>query len=199
MWRLSWFKGQCLLRRAGKRTRGFIGDDDVLCHWGTTIRNVPQVKEKNYFAAMDYNAAVALSAVGIGLILWSAALLGPLTGTLAEACVGIAAYSSSVPAIIVARRLKWSVANALVMPLIYPIFFTRFSTPPGKRSAKAACASGEIFTRFERSDQAPCGEREPEGASKCASHQGTVDACPRSRCSFRLPSQTARERWPGSP
>jgi hypothetical protein len=26
-----------LLRRAGKRTRGFIDGEDAECHWGTTV------------------------------------------------------------------------------------------------------------------------------------------------------------------
>src|SRR6185436_19347390 len=37
-----------LLRRAGKRTRGFIGGDDTECHWGTTVREMVQVMEKKY-------------------------------------------------------------------------------------------------------------------------------------------------------
>ena len=40
-----------LLRRAGKRTRGFLGGDDAECHWGTTVRGMVQIMEKNYFAA----------------------------------------------------------------------------------------------------------------------------------------------------
>ena len=40
-----------LLRRAGKRTRGFLGGDDAECHWGTTVRGMVKIMEKNYFAA----------------------------------------------------------------------------------------------------------------------------------------------------
>ena len=36
-----------LLRRAGKRTRAFIGSDDVECHWGTTAWGMVKVMEKN--------------------------------------------------------------------------------------------------------------------------------------------------------
>jgi glycosyltransferase involved in cell wall biosynthesis len=49
-----------LIRRAGKRTRGFIGGDDVECHWGTTVRGMIHVMEKNYFAAIDFRLATAL-------------------------------------------------------------------------------------------------------------------------------------------
>ena len=37
-----------LLRRAGRRTRAFLGMDDVECHWGRTVRSMIQVLEKNY-------------------------------------------------------------------------------------------------------------------------------------------------------
>lgn len=32
-----------LLRRAGKRTRGFPGADDVECHWGTTVGSMVKI------------------------------------------------------------------------------------------------------------------------------------------------------------
>src|SRR5436190_14196262 len=48
-----------LLRRAGKRTRAFLGVDDVECHWGTTVRSMVKIMEKNYFAALDYRLWLA--------------------------------------------------------------------------------------------------------------------------------------------
>ena len=32
-----------LLRRAGKRTRGFLGGSDAECHWGTTVRGMIRI------------------------------------------------------------------------------------------------------------------------------------------------------------
>ncbi len=43
-----------LVRRAGGRTRAFIGGDDVECHWGVTVPSVIKIMEKNFFAALDY-------------------------------------------------------------------------------------------------------------------------------------------------
>lgn len=43
-----------LLSRAGKRTRAFLGADDLQCHWGTTVGSMVKIMEKNYFAALDY-------------------------------------------------------------------------------------------------------------------------------------------------
>src|SRR6185369_14141573 len=50
-----------LLRRAGKRTRGFLGMGDVECHWGTTVRNMITIMEKNYFAAVDFRLWLVLA------------------------------------------------------------------------------------------------------------------------------------------
>jgi len=49
-----------LLVRAGKRTRAFLGADDVECHWGTTIWSMVKLTEKNNFAALDFRLGLAL-------------------------------------------------------------------------------------------------------------------------------------------
>src|SRR3954466_6590756 len=102
-----------LLRRAGKRTRGFIGGDDVECHWGTTVRGMIQVMEKNYFAAIDFRLATALAAGLGGMLLWCAAIIGPFTGTAAGVAAGLAMLTLSVPAYVLARRLGWGGTSAL--------------------------------------------------------------------------------------
>jgi hypothetical protein len=112
-----------LLRRAGKRTRGFIGGDDTECHWGNTVGSMIKVMEKNYFAAIDYRAAPAVG-LGIGgTLLWLAAFVGPFTGTVAGTAAGIALLSLMLPAGIVARRLSWSLRSAVATPFIYPALF----------------------------------------------------------------------------
>ena len=50
-----------LLHRAGKRTRAFIGGDDVECHWGTTVPGMIKIMEKNYFAAADFRTGPVLA------------------------------------------------------------------------------------------------------------------------------------------
>ena len=49
-----------LLRRAGKRTRAFIGGGDAECHWGATAWDTVKIMEKNYFAAVDYRLGLVL-------------------------------------------------------------------------------------------------------------------------------------------
>ena len=88
-----------LLRRAGKRTRGFIGGSDAECHWGTTVRGMIQVMEKNYFAAMDFRLAAALAAGLGGMLFWCAAIVGPFTGTAVGVAAGLAMLTLSVPAV----------------------------------------------------------------------------------------------------
>jgi len=112
-----------LLRRAGKRTRGFIGGDDTECHWGTTVGAMIGVMEKNYFAAIDFRFAPVL-ALGIGgPLFWLAAVVGPFTGTIAGMAAGMALLSLMLPAGIVARRLGWSLGEAAMTPFIYPALF----------------------------------------------------------------------------
>ena len=110
-----------LLRRAGKRTRGFIGGEDALCHWGTTVPNMIKIMEKNFFALMDFNLGLALLAGVGGIFLWCAAVLGPLTGTVAGMIAGLSLLSSIIPAAIIARRIGWSLQNAVLTTLIFPV------------------------------------------------------------------------------
>ncbi len=46
-----------LLRRAGARTRAFLGGADAECHWGTTVPGMIKIMEKNYFAAVHFRVA----------------------------------------------------------------------------------------------------------------------------------------------
>jgi len=110
-----------LLRRAGRRTRAFIGGSDVECHWGTTVRSMVQIMEKNYFAAIDFKTGVALAVGLAGSLLFCAAALGPLTETVAGLGAGLAPLSFILPAAILARRLGWSWRAAALTPFILPV------------------------------------------------------------------------------
>jgi hypothetical protein len=112
-----------LLRRAGKRTRGFLGGDDAECDWGTTVRGMVRIMEKNYFALMDFRAGAALAAGLGGTTLWCVAALGPLAGTAAGIGAGLALLSTALPACLFAQRLGWPLAAAALTPLIYPVLF----------------------------------------------------------------------------
>ncbi|MEW6304745.1 MAG: glycosyltransferase family 2 protein [Verrucomicrobiota bacterium] len=112
-----------LLRRAGKRTRGFIGGDDVECHWGTTVPGMIRIMEKNYFAAVDYRVTAALTCGVGGLLTWGLAVVGPFTGTPAGMAAGGALLSVMVPSGVLARRLGWPWRGAVFTPFVYPALF----------------------------------------------------------------------------
>jgi glycosyltransferase involved in cell wall biosynthesis len=131
-----------LLRRAGKRTRGFIGGSDTECHWGTTVRGMIQIMEKNYFAAMDFRLAAALAAGLWGMLFWGAAIVGPFTGTAAGVAAGLAMLTISVPAYVFARRLGWGGTSALLTPLVFPALFYAMLN-----SAWVTTRQGGIFWR----------------------------------------------------
>ena len=110
-----------LLRRAGKRTRAFLGGSDVECHWGTTIRSMIGVMEKNYFAAIDFRLEIALAASLIGIGLLCAAVVGPFTLSVAGLAAGLAPFSFVLPAWAFARRLGWSWRAAALTPFLFPV------------------------------------------------------------------------------
>jgi cellulose synthase/poly-beta-1,6-N-acetylglucosamine synthase-like glycosyltransferase len=111
-----------LLRRAGKRTRAFLGMDDVECHWGTTVGNMVKIMEKNYFAVLDYRLSLALGG-SLFVILVSAVLfLGLISGTVAGLAAGLSPLALILPAGILTRRLGWSWVGAVCMPFMFPVF-----------------------------------------------------------------------------
>ncbi|MBM3846499.1 MAG: glycosyltransferase [Verrucomicrobia bacterium] len=110
-----------LIRRAGGRTRAFLGSADAVCHWGTSIRGLIHNLEKNHFALTDYRVSHVIGAVlGTGLI-YTGVLAGPFSGTWAGWAALIAFQSLGIPAGILARRLGWSVWNGVLAPWTFPI------------------------------------------------------------------------------
>jgi hypothetical protein len=110
-----------LLHRARKRTRAFVGGDDMECHWGMTVPGVIRIMEKNYFAAIDYRLAPVVAAGLLGTLTFGAAVIGPWTGTIAGMAAGLAPWSLALPAAVFARRLGWPVRYAVMTPLLYPV------------------------------------------------------------------------------
>jgi len=111
-----------LLRRAGKRTRAFIGGDDVECHWGTTAWGTVKIMEKNYFAAVDYRTGLVLAGSMFVLLVSALLVLGLISGTLAGFAVALSPLTLILPARILARRLGWSWLPAVYVPFMFPLF-----------------------------------------------------------------------------
>jgi hypothetical protein len=111
-----------LLRRAGKRTRAFLGVDDVECHWGTMIWSMVKIMEKNYFAALDFRLGLVLAGSLFVILVFSILVLGLMAGTAAGLVAGLSPLSLILPAGILARRVGWSWPCAVCVPFMFPVF-----------------------------------------------------------------------------
>jgi cellulose synthase/poly-beta-1,6-N-acetylglucosamine synthase-like glycosyltransferase len=111
-----------LLCRAGKRTRAFLGSEDVECHWGTTAWGMVKIMEKNYFAALDYRVGVVVAGSLFVILVFTILVAGLLSGTVAGLAAALSPFSLIGPAAILARRLGWSWRTAVYVPLMVPLF-----------------------------------------------------------------------------
>lgn len=111
-----------LLRRCGKRTRGFLGAADVECHWGSTVWSMVKIMEKNYFAALDFRVSVAVAGAVFMTLVFSIIIFGLISGTVAGLAAGLSPLLLILPANFLARRLGWSWPCALLMPFMFPAF-----------------------------------------------------------------------------
>lgn len=112
-----------LVRRAGGRTRAFIGGDDVECHWGVTVPSVIKIVEKNFFAGLDYRIVQGIFYGVVLSICWIACILGPFTGTILGFCASGSLMFSAIPATIVCKRLGWRLRGAAFTPFVFIAVF----------------------------------------------------------------------------
>jgi GT2 family glycosyltransferase len=111
-----------LLRRAGKRTRAFLGGDEVACDWGTRAWDTVRVMEKNYFAAADYRTGLVAAGSAFVILLFTLLGLGLVSGTVAGLSAALSPFLLALPAGVLARRLRWPLAHALWVPFMPPLF-----------------------------------------------------------------------------
>ena len=117
-----------LLLRNGFRSRIFLAPDDLVVDWGGTPRKLLRDVEKNMFAVMRYRTWVAVPLALAGLVLTLGAVTGPAWAGLAG-CGALAAFLlTTAPAILLARRMGWSVRDGLASPfgrLLLPLALLR--------------------------------------------------------------------------
>lgn len=111
-----------LMVRAGKRTRAFLGVDDVECHWGTTIRSMVKLTEKNTFAALNFNLGLALAGSMASVLISAVIVLGLISGTAAGLIAALSPLTLILPASILARRVGWPWVCAALVPFMVPVF-----------------------------------------------------------------------------
>jgi hypothetical protein len=110
-----------LVRRAGGRSRIFLGGDDVLCDWATTLPAAIRLTEKNYFAAIDFRTGVGVAAATFVTLLFAMPLAALASGTWLGLACGLSPFLLGLPAASGARRAGWSPAVALLVPFVYPM------------------------------------------------------------------------------
>jgi hypothetical protein len=112
-----------LLRRAGSRTRAFLGSDDVECHWGRTVGGMIKIMEKNYFAAADFRLWVVVGGSTFVALLLAAVVAGLFSRTPIGLVAGLSPLSSIITAALLTRRIGWSPWSAVATPFIFPVLF----------------------------------------------------------------------------
>ena len=110
-----------LVRRAGGRSQIFLGADDVLCRWATSVGDAIRLTEKNYFAAIDFRTPVAVGGAVAIALLFGTPLAGFASGTWLGLACGLSPFLLSIPAARGAPRVGWSPAIALLVPFFYPL------------------------------------------------------------------------------
>ncbi len=111
-----------LLIRAGKRTRAFLGADDVECHWGTTVLSMVKLLEKNYFAALDFKLGSVLFGSAAGILVFAVIVIGLISGTAAGLTAAVSPLTLILPASILSRRVGWPWPCAVFVPFMIPMF-----------------------------------------------------------------------------
>ena len=111
-----------LLRRAGSRSRAFLGVDDVECHWGATVWGMVKIMEKNYFAALNYRTGLALAGSVFVMAIFAILVLGLATGTVAGFAAAVSPLSLILPGAVLARRVGWAWPCAVCVPFMGAVF-----------------------------------------------------------------------------
>jgi glycosyltransferase involved in cell wall biosynthesis len=111
-----------LLVRAGKRTRAFLGVDDVECHWGTTVRSMVKLVEKNNFAALDFRLELVAVLGVAGILIFAVVLLGMMAGTAAGLTAALSPLMLILPGRVLSRRVGWPWPCAVLVPFMAPVF-----------------------------------------------------------------------------
>jgi cellulose synthase/poly-beta-1,6-N-acetylglucosamine synthase-like glycosyltransferase len=111
-----------LLRRGGKKSRAFLGVEDVQCHWGDTVGNMVKIMEKNFFAAMDYRHWIALAGSMFVIFVFSILVFALMSGRTIGWIAAFSPFLMILPAGILARRLGWPGPCAILMPFMFIVF-----------------------------------------------------------------------------
>jgi hypothetical protein len=79
--------------------------------------------EKNYFAAVEYRTGLVIAGTLFMLLISVVLTIGLVSGTAAGFAAALSPLSFILPGVVLARRLKWSPFHALLIPLMFPVFY----------------------------------------------------------------------------
>ena len=112
-----------LVQRAGKRTRAFLGGEEVECHFGTNAFSIIKLMEKNYFAALEYRTPLVFLGSAAVICFSAVVVLGLLSATVIGLVAALSSLLLAVPGMVLAHRLRWSKWSALLIPVMFPVFY----------------------------------------------------------------------------
>ena len=147
-----------LLVRAGKRTRAFLGVDDVECHWGTTVWSMVKLLEKNNFAALDFRLGLALVGSVAAILIFAIIVLGLMAGTAAGLTAALSPLTLILPASILARRVGWPWPCAVFVPFMVPVFLYALVNSTWVTLRQGASAGARRFMRWMPCGRGQCGK-----------------------------------------
>ncbi len=116
-----------LVKRAGGRSRVRFAVDCARVDYAASIPDMFRALEKNAFAALRYNLPAATALLSLLALVWTSGVFGFLTLRPAGFAATAACASTIVPALVAAKRLRWSAAPALLAPYVVPLVLLAFA------------------------------------------------------------------------
>lgn len=109
-----------LVRRAGGRTRVYVGDDEVQCEWAKDVPGIVRALEKNSFASAGYRLELVVASTLLMGAMYLGGLLGPWLGGAPGVVAAGGFWSLGVAGLFHARLHRYSAAAGALLPPMLP-------------------------------------------------------------------------------
>ena len=115
-----------LVGRAGHRSRAFLGHELIQADWASDVRGLLKALEKNAFVGMNYSVTRLVLITVMFMCMWLGGLLGAFTNTWAGYAATLAMAPFVMGAVMQARRLRWPIGAALLVPFTVVVIIAVF-------------------------------------------------------------------------
>ena len=115
-----------LVGRAGHRSRAYLGHELIAADWASDVRGLLRALQKNAFVGMNYSLTRLVMITVMFLCMWLGALLGAFTNTWAGYAATSAVGLFVAAAVLQARKLRWSIVAALLVPFTVIVIIAVF-------------------------------------------------------------------------